>query len=242
MYFILNVYKDLLLKMSLGSNLGNIHQNPLNNLEKKHSHRNIEFSNTNKTTHRTKNFVALSEGFPLRNKEFNIIVKQKTDTENALALPLFKTDNNGIMYILMNPKFSDAGEFNKDKLTYQPLKFSKRLGYVVKDINKNQSINPFYRSKFISKYLDLGISEYFLRRIVKLSLEGNNIIDGSKNSAINNWYHSTISSSPEEKKEYRDYNSHTERTQKALEYSHYISNAGIGVGGLALIAGSIIAQ
>jgi hypothetical protein len=200
----------------------------------------IEFSNTAKITHKTKNFIVNHNGFPLRNKEFNVCIDTGNDTQKPLTLPLFKTNDVGLMQILVKPIFDDNGNFNKTLSGYQNLKFSNRLGFVHKDTKNYNCGNIFYRKNYIAKYIDLGISVHFLRTMIQKSHQGDGVIDGSKSPVIHNWFNTSMGTD-DIKKEYKKFNTHTERTAKALKYTEYTNHALVGLGVTGITAGAIIA-
>ena len=200
----------------------------------------IEFSNTPKITHKTKNFIVNHNGFPLRNKEFNLLVQEGDSTQKPLTLPIFKTNDMGIMQILIKPVFDENGNFNKILSKYQNVKFSSRLGFVIKDTENYSAKNIFYRNNYIAKYIDLGIGVHFLRTMIKKSHQGDAVMNATNSSVIHNWLNATMNTN-DIQKEYKKYNTHTERTAKALTYTDYTNNALMGLGITGIITGAIIA-
>ncbi|MFT6083364.1 MAG: hypothetical protein ACJA1M_000246 [Alphaproteobacteria bacterium] len=202
----------------------------------------IAFSNTEKTTHKTKNFITMNKGFPIQDKIFTLKIKANLDAsrmEEDILLPLLRTNNKGVMYILTNPIFDKQG-IDIEESGYQPLKYSRRLGFVVKHEKTLNSLNPFYRSKMISKYIDLGISEHFLRTVITKSNIANNPVDATKSTVCKNW-HNAFLSDYDVKKEYRDFNTHTERTSKSRKYMDYGGYIAMATGAAGLITASAIA-
>jgi hypothetical protein len=157
-----------------------------------------------------------------------------------LRLPVFKTDNHGIMCVLIEPVFQNNGDFNPQASLYQPLKFSERLGFVIKDKNNFNKKNILYAKNYIAKYIDLGISVHFLRTMIQKSDQGNHTLDASNNSVIENWLNA-VYQSDDIKHEYKKFNTHTERTAKSLKYTRHTNNALMSIGALGVIAAGIVA-
>lgn len=216
-----------------------IFEKPIRTIKPAKDNQIIEFSNSEKKTHKTKNFIVLYNGFPLKNKTFNLVVQKESDFIPPVTLPIFKTDHNGILCVLVNPVFNQQNIFNPRASDYQPVKFSNRLGFVIKD-KQTKNRNIFYKTKYIAPYIDIGLGVSFLREMIKKSQTGNVTLDASESSVIQNWvnafYNPTDISKP-----YRQFNTHTERTAKALRYTDYACNGAIAVGISGLVAGATLA-
>lgn len=199
----------------------------------------ITLSHKAKATQQTKNFVVLSQGIPVKDRIFEIFTIDQHN--NKIKIPVFKTDSNGVIYMLTHPKWHRGYKIDIENSIYQPLKFSKRLGFVIKDYEAHyQSYNPFYRSNILGRYIDLGISEHFIRTLMLKSDLGQNPIDGRDNIVIKNWQN-TIMGSDITRQEYKSLNTHTERTKRSarnIEILNYglISSGALGIATVAGLA------
>gem|GEM_PF-3827344 len=197
----------------------------------------IVFSNVDKALKKTKNFIVLNHGIPIRNQVFNVKI---TDNNNKpLIVPMFRTDNKGILNILTQTSLGRNNSYAGENI-YQPVKFSRRLGYVVKDKTNYNPVNLFYHSKIISKYIDLGMSDHFLRTLIEKSNIGKKTLDCRKSSVCTHWKKAFFQGG-DIQREYRLFNSHTERTEKARKNIDLMGCGIIGVGVTSLIAlGSVV--
>lgn len=205
-----------------------ISNRPIFDAQQKNTH--IIFTNKSKRKRVNKNFTVLHQGVPLTNKYFDIIINRK-----GYTIPLFHTDKNGQMEILVRPVFNPDMSCSKIQSIYRPLKFSDRLKFVVKDYKMHMhSRNPLYRSQMLGRYLDLGISEHFLRTLIKKTDFGESPVDGTDSFVIQNWIKATLASK-EVQDEYRAFNIHTEKTTKCARKLDRVSYGLIGAGGLGVI-------
>lgn len=198
----------------------------------------IVFSNLQPTTKNNKNCVVLFHGMPVKNQVFYAKAFDKS-TASDISIPFLKTDNDGVLYLLTRPSLDH--QYDKyDYTRYQPIKLSKRLGFVVKDLSHKTQKKLIYKSNFLGKYINLGIDPDLLRQLITQNSYNSDGFNITQTNLYQNWVNAF--SAPEHiQKQYRRYNHFIERTQHSNQITNKSLYGLMAVSSVGLITTATIA-